>query len=326
MPLLSRIVGQEQALALLRRALEARRLPHALLFAGPEGIGKATCAIALAAALNCESQPGEGCEACVSCQKIGAGLHPDLIHLAPEGASIKIERVRALEERLSFAPNEASTRVVLIDGAERLTDGAANALLKSVEEPRPGTVFVLTSSAPHRVAPTLVSRCQRIRFVPLSTRDVEGILDRRGVPGDERRSRAAALSEGSVARALVWLEGDEGGAGLAARADALLLASRGEGVVELFEAAGEPRERADLLLSLEILRVRLRDLLLSSLGLEGHAIDLEGLGPLRDAALSKGVPRLLGELRAVEEARRSVERNVQPQLALENMILRMREA
>ena len=312
MPTFTDILGQPQAVDVLQRAATGDRVAGAYLFSGPEGVGKATCARVLAAALNCETVPGLGChdtERCSSCHKFLQGTHPDLIQLSPDGQFIKIDQVRALEELLSFAPHEGRHRLVLIDGADRLNTNAANALLKSVEEPRPRTLFVLVSSAAHRVTATLVSRCQRVRFVPLEQEVVLSILAGKELEADEAQLQAAAsYCEGSAGRALRLLEGDQF-ATLERLVDGLVEASRGDRTTQIFDVALEAgRERQVINDALDLLRIRLRDALLG-----------RGDGP----ALSTDAA--LGQLHAVDEAQAAVRGNVHATLALENLMLKMRE-
>jgi len=359
MPCLSEILGQPQAIDTLRRAMTAGKLAHAYLFTGPSGVGKATCARHLAAALDCEQTPGEGCQAhgvglspgglspgpsggepprsaersahheaeCISCHKIDRGIHPDLLHIEPDGAMIKIGQVRTLEQTLSFAPHEGRYRVVLIDGADLLNLNAANALLKSVEEPRPRTLFVLVASAGHRVPPTLVSRCQRLRFVPLSTELVYEVVSQAVGDGNATarhdRQVAAELAEGSAGRALRLLAGEQMSL-IESSVERLLRAASVSDPLSLFEAATEAgRDRQLLQEVLDVIRLRLRDRLLCG----------EGLAPgrVRDPDGAQEVSRLprkavLRQLRAVNEAHAALRGNVNPALTLENLVLNMRQA
>ncbi len=165
--MLSSVQGQDRVIALLRRAHERGRMPHAYLFSGPLGAPLVDTALALAGALNCQVAPGEGCGACVSCEKIVGGIHPDVVTLVREGAGqiVPIENVRnQVIARLGLPPHEADVRVFVIEEATALAPPAANALLKTLEEPPARTLFVLCTSAPEQLLPTIRSRCQRVRF------------------------------------------------------------------------------------------------------------------------------------------------------------------
>lgn len=207
----SKIIGQGHAVAALQSALSHRRLSGAYLFAGPAGVGKRATAAALFCAVNCESG---GCDHCEICTRVSSGQHPDLIVIEPDGRFIKIDQVRALAENAAFPPHEARARIIVIDGAETLNLSAANALLKSVEEPRADTHFVLCTSAMHRVILTLRSRCQLLRFRPLSDQETATVVSAQlaaaGRPELTQQTKANALrlAEGSPGRALELLNGD----------------------------------------------------------------------------------------------------------------------
>ena len=161
------ISGQDRVVSLLRRAIERSRVPHAYLFSGPVGAPLTDTALALAAALNCQTARGEGCGQCESCSKIIGGIHPDVVTLIREGAAniVPIESVRnQVIARIGLPPHEADTRVFIIEEATALAPPAANALLKTLEEPPGRTSFVLCTTAPEQLLPTIRSRCQRVRF------------------------------------------------------------------------------------------------------------------------------------------------------------------
>jgi len=159
--------GQERVVAVLQRAIARDRVPHAYLFSGPAGAPLMDTAIALACALNCEVARGEGCGECEACSKILAGIHPDVVTLVREGAAqiVPIENVRnQVIARIGLPPHEARVRVFVIEEATALAPPAANALLKTLEEPPARTLFVLNTTAPEQLLPTIRSRCQRVRF------------------------------------------------------------------------------------------------------------------------------------------------------------------
>lgn len=144
--MLSEIVGQEKAVRMLGRALQNNRLSHAYLLRGPEGVGKRRTARALARALLCrDPRPGEGCGRCSGCRKLASSNHPDFLVIAPEGVSIRIDRIRSLKKTLSFPPLESDIRVVLIEDAHAMRREAANSLLKILEEPPAGNILLLSA-------------------------------------------------------------------------------------------------------------------------------------------------------------------------------------
>ena len=203
---LSGVIGQSRALAQLEDELAARRLAHAYLFAGPQGVGRATTAVALFAAANCEQpQGGQACGGCGSCRRIAAGTHEDLLILEPPSAArssqIKVEAVREAIRATGFAPFAGGVRLILIKQAGHLNPASANALLKTLEEPPPNNILVLTVSDPKELLPTLVSRCRKVNFLPLTPEQISAELERRGEEPEQARLKAG-LAGGSLGRAL----------------------------------------------------------------------------------------------------------------------------
>lgn len=142
-------------------------MPHAYLFSGPDGAPLYDTSIALAMALSCQAEPGVGCGTCTACEKIAAGIHPDVVTLVREGAAqiVPIESVRSqVIGRIGLPPHEGPVRVFIVEEATALAPPAANALLKTLEEPPGQTLFVLCTTSAEQLLPTIRSRCQRVRF------------------------------------------------------------------------------------------------------------------------------------------------------------------
>jgi DNA polymerase-3 subunit delta' len=202
------ILGQEQVVGFLKRALQKDRMPHALLFIGNEGVGKGSTALALAQALNCENrQPDQdACGQCSSCRLFETGNHPDFWQISPEGESvqpqIKIDQIRELRRQVGFHPLAGNWRVVLLKPAETLNEAAANAFLKTLEEPPAGNLFILTAIGDRDLLPTIVSRCRRLTFgaIPQSIL-IQELQHRKGL-SPEQASLVAAIHYGSLGRAL----------------------------------------------------------------------------------------------------------------------------
>ncbi|MDM8538448.1 DNA polymerase III subunit delta' [Desulfobacterales bacterium HSG17] len=181
-------------------------VPHALLFCGPEGLGKRDTALLFAMACNCNKSEGNGnitdiadCT-CRSCNKIRSGNHPDIHWVEPSGVFIKIDRIRELCQSVSLKPYEAKIRVVIISGAQNMNAEASNSLLKLLEEPPHKTIIILTAIQTSDLLPTIFSRCQTVRFTPISQDIIKSIaIEKFNISPDEAEI-IAILSEGSLAK------------------------------------------------------------------------------------------------------------------------------
>ena len=183
------IMGQNKAISILLRTIQRGRVPSSYLFAGESGIGKKLTAINLAKALNCisEAQSAEreeidACDECSSCKKIAAGTHPDFLLISPESDQIRIEEIRSIDDVLSLKAFEGKCKTVIVDNADTLNQYAANAFLKTLEEPPGNSLIILISSNPDRLPDTIRSRCSRINFAPLSLEACEEVIKK--VTGD----------------------------------------------------------------------------------------------------------------------------------------------
>lgn len=199
---------QEETWRHLLDRLSSGRFPHALLLSGPRGVGKEQLARRLAAALVCESQEvmDRPCEACPSCRLSRAGTHPDVHWLAPEeeGKAIRIDAVRDLIGRSALTTQARGMRVFVISPAEAMNRAAANALLKTLEEPVPSSTLVLVSSAPHRLPATILSRCQQVTLNSAQIAVAAAWLKKRGASDDAES--ALSLAGGAPLLALRFLE------------------------------------------------------------------------------------------------------------------------
>jgi DNA polymerase-3 subunit delta' len=310
-PRLADVVGQATAVASLRATLRAGRTAHAWCFVGPAGSGKGTTARGFAAALLCArpAPDGDACGACGECVAMGRADHPDCAWVAPpEGKRLlPLAAIQELAAGLALRPARARRRVAVVDGADRCTEEAANALLKTLEEPPGDAVLVLLAEDLLPLPATVRSRCQRLRFGPLPERVIVERLLAAGVAPAEAASRAAA-AEGSLGAALhagtradaappVLEAATLDGAECAARA-AALVASAAEGT-EGGEAA-----RAGLL---------------DRLAAAGRTCRMD----LRAAAAGGGLGPAMARLRALADTREALRRNAAPELAIETLLVRL---
>jgi DNA polymerase-3 subunit delta' len=330
-------VGHGAALAALDRAVQDGSPAHAYVFSGPEGVGKRTVALEFAAALNCTAPSDKPCGACRPCLDTLAGRHPDVELVEPGGLcdepehrdhadsrDLRICQVRRLERVLSLSPYGGGRRVAIIDAADTLRTEAANAFLKTLEEPPANTVIILLVERDERLPETVLSRCQKLAFHRLERSAIEGALLARDVDAvtAERIASAAAGRLGWALRAVD---------------DASLLEERGRvletvrrvahaGRFERFAWARDAEGRGSdarerYLRELDLWEGWWRDVLTTaSGGSEGlinrdYASDLVAEGTLYSAA------EIVSFLKALLRTREYLQQNVDAQLALENLML-----
>ena len=324
------ILGQAEPKRRLLRLLTADRLPHALLFSGPEGVGKRRTAEALSAAILCASpRAGHPCGACESCRALTQGRHPDFFFMAPESVgkgarSIRIEAVRSLSSALARPPALAARQVALIDDVQGMNEAAANSFLKTLEEPTGEVVFLLVTGVRSALLDTIVSRCLEIPFGPLSLSELSTVLQRHGV-GEEEAAALAVLAEGSAGRALaLYAEG-----ALKQRDEAVSLLARLPALSPLAVwAEGKKwgaRSREEVGAWLRCLRLTLRD----ALALFGGAAPLYSAGleaQTAEIAARFSEAQVFSMLAAAKEAeRRLFGSNVNVRLLVEALLFSLQK-
>ncbi len=202
------IRGHDRVVDELRTAARSGRLPHALLFVGPEGVGKRTFARKLAQALLCEARPEadlDPCGACAGCVQVEGDTHPDLLTAGrPEDKQeLPIKVIRDLCDEFGLKPARGGRKVAIVDDVDSMNEEAANAFLKTLEEPPPGAVLILLGTSAERQLETVVSRCQVVRFEPLPADELAATLLERGVATEPAEAlKLATLADGSVGRAV----------------------------------------------------------------------------------------------------------------------------
>jgi len=198
------VMGHERPINLLQRAIAQDKVVHSYLFLGNEGIGKSLVALQFAKALNClegENKP-DACDRCLACKKIDHHLHPDVSLIEPEGQTLKVDQVREMQRALAYRPYEGRRRVFILTAADRMAPNMSNTLLKTLEEPPLHTMIILLANSPKWVLPTILSRCQSIRFNPLPSHLVSDWLAKEKGLEEKEAHLLASLSEGSPGKAL----------------------------------------------------------------------------------------------------------------------------
>lgn len=339
------IVDQHHAIQLLRAAVRQFRPAHAYLFVGAPGTGRRSLALAFAQLLNCErAADGDACGVCRHCRRGAEGIHPDIrvIDIAADrflvpppkeyrGKEIPIDQIRALRQDAYFAPYEGRTKVYIIADAELLSPGAANSLLRVLEEPPPNVIIVLIAESTVPLPATLTSRCQFVRCSLIPTSEIErALVEREGV-APERARFLAALAAGRIGQAFAWARSDEL---LEARDQFLTLLARLE--------TADPLVRLDAAEELTKKKERLQERLVALLEMAAFWYrDLAVWKETQDPALvinldrREEIARWAGELswealrrriEAVDAARDSLDRNVQPRLLLESLFFKIASA
>lgn len=323
------LVGNKKSVELLKQGLNTGRVAHAYLFSGPTGVGKKTAASALCQAFNCKEMELVGCGVCSSCSRIQRGLHPDFVVIEPEKNKIVVKQIRELTKRAELGPFEGSALVIVLAPADAMNISAANALLKTLEEPRPNVYFVLTTAAAHALPATIRSRCQMLRFGPVEDSLVKKVVVERTALEKERAGLVARMAEGSLSRALFlgeekgWREERDKIVELinhvGVRPSAKSLFETGE---DLVKNVGEMEP------FLEGVRRALRDLVWW--GLEGgryrdRILDPELIGMLPEDVLKRSPLCFLTWLRVVDRALGSLRAFANKRLTIEQMIIELAE-
>jgi DNA polymerase-3 subunit delta' len=362
------LVGHRRLLGLLSRTIAQSSLPPSLIFSGPDGVGKFRAAVATAQALNClgpltvdvgAREPGaesrglewDGCGTCSACTRIVRGTYPDVQILAPgESGSIKIEQVREAVESAAYRPFEGRRRVVLIEDAESLGAPAQNALLKTLEEPRPGSVFILISSMADSLLPTVRSRCSTLRFGRLTPDELVSVLVRdHGYPEGEARA-VGALADGSVGRALTLRAAEyvaarstavdllksaagstdvrarlENAKSLTAKPPSTRSAGSGsEGRTGAGAGAGPRTDREQVAIHLQVLSSMLRDVSILATGADTQLLaNLDLKSGLTALAKRFDGARAVRAFTAVDRAQDALDRNVSPKVIADWLALQL---
>ena len=344
MPGFESIIDQDRPIRILTAFLQKGTIPHALLFTGIEGVGKERAAVAMAMACNCAKNDAaagsdrhdssdsvysntsrpitiDPCGSCNSCRKIASDNHPDIIRLKPSGPTIKIDQIRSTRQTLAMKPYEARWRLVIMTDAQTMNPAAGNALLKILEEPPDRTILILVATRKADLLPTIVSRCQHIRFNPISKINLETVLvDKHGIePGDA--AIIATMAGGSLSKALRlyqanWIERRNG---LIKELNSLSTDS----VNRLLAFGGQLAENKDDLPEvLEVLKSWLRDLIVAKI-YPDHTISRERGSHLQHNSQDMSLTSLLSKFETIQSSQNAIRNGTNLRLAMEAMVLKL---
>jgi DNA polymerase III subunit delta' len=316
------IIGQDRARLLLQRALAESRLPHAYLFHGPAGVGKKFTAVQFVKALYCStSSAHEACDVCIICRKIATDNHADVMRVGPDGNSIKIEQIRAIQHRLSYKPYEDQRTTILLEDCELLSPPAANALLKTLEEPRPNVLLLLLTGKKDALPLTIVSRCQLVPFRPLPSAHIRTILERQGID-PATAALAASLSEGQLDR----LHRIELSQLLAMRQSAYSLLQdvfRAQGVSSFLQARKLASKREQCEELFRWLALLCRDLTMLTVAPNTPLYNQDLSADLATYARHLQLDHVLQMFEIIQQLRTYLTMNINPQLLFEQLVVQL---
>ena len=327
--------GHDKAVAILDRSLAAGRLSHAYLLAGPRHVGKMTLALDLARMVNCSSEE-RPCSRCDQCSRIARGVQVDIktIGVEPERdgdgrgrVAISIEQVRELQREANLKPYEGKYRVFIFENAERLSEAAANSLLKTLEEPPEQVILALLATDASDLLPTIVSRCQVLELRPVGLSLLAGELEGRFELESDRARELGRLSGGRPGWAIRAVTEPEFLERREARLEAIEAAIHGT-LAERFDyamalAASSTRDRDAGREELALWLEWWRDVLVTSEGGGDFVTNLSRSATVKQASVSLSSAQIAGALGALLDTREHLERNVNPRLALEDLMLRL---
>ncbi|HEX6948910.1 MAG TPA: DNA polymerase III subunit delta' [Nitrospira sp.] len=328
----STIIGHRSTIGSLQTAAARQRLAHAYLFHGEEAIGKRTTALCFTQALLCEQHSSESldaCGGCRSCQQIDVRTHPDYFLIEPDRElatpQIKIEQIREIELHIIYRPLIGERKICMIDDADRLTIGAANALLKTLEEPPDHSLFLLITSRPAALPATIRSRCQALRFATPARTDVEAavILKREMHPTDARF--LAMISEGRLGEAL----STDLKAARTQQQEMIKLVSPSflRSVTNVLTAAESLAKGDRASETLSWIARWIRDLIIVQIGGDREQLlYVDEIPALERDARHAPTDALLNLLREIEDTQQQATRHLNLHMALENILLKFRDA
>jgi DNA polymerase III subunit delta' len=338
-----KIIGNERIKKTLRHLIKERRVPNAVLFAGEEGIGKKHFALELAKSFVClNPKNGEACDNCRNChrtdkieipkpdkkeeyERVFFTEHPDIGFVVPFKTRILVDSIRAIEKEANFRPFEATARFFIIDDADKMNDAAANALLKTLEEPPNSSYIFLITSRPAVLLPTILSRCQIVRFAPVAEKEIEKYLLETKQFSPDDAEIAAKLANGSLGRALeidsekfrVWRE---------TMLDVLksLTGRRNYSVLlQTAEKMNDAKNKDDYENYLDVLQTLIRDILIISIDENAAVVNSDIKAILQRIAENAERRKLAKWLEEIETLRENFNINLNRKIAADALFMEM---
>jgi DNA polymerase-3 subunit delta' len=320
----SNIYGHSRQIGMLQKAMSQGRLGQSYIFSGLAAIGKKTLALEFARAMNCEklSTLHDSCGLCPSCRKMISGNHPDMHIIETQSQFIRIDAIRAIQEQMTFKPLEGGKRIFIINDADKMNEQAANALLKTLEEPSIDNFLILITARPYWLPQTILSRCRQLRFTPLSAETVARFLVEKMEIDKTQASLLANLSGGSIGEALD-LKTEE------------MIVFRSELGRQLEDGASDPmnrlmlasflgQDKEEIRQGLHILKTFFRDAIAyKETASDAMVINADQLPLVAALAARLSGQQLLSNIALAEKSSETIEMNVNKSLTLEAMAFKL---
>lgn len=320
------ILGHEKLIDYLKRSIEMNKIGHAYIFDGPMGSGKKTTATVFSKGVLCKQFRADVCGICSSCLKIENGNHPDLVWIEPDGKSIKNHQIEKLQQDIVRKPYESEKKVYIIKDADLMTESAQNRLLKTLEEPPKYVVMILISTNFNRFLPTIKSRSQIIKFNRLQEKIVQDFMHKKYGMGDDETKVFATFSNGIIGKAIEFKESEDF---QVKRKETIHLI---EGLLskdplKLFDGmVFFENHKEDVYEILDLMIFWFRDiLLLGETNSEQFLINIDQKDILRKQLYHVGHEKMVHMIETIEKTKKDIKANVNFQLAIEMMILRIQE-
>jgi DNA polymerase III subunit delta' len=318
---------QERVVKILTNSINKNRFAHAYLFKGDKGTGKKAIAIHFTKVFFCHEKDGvEPCGTCKDCRRIDSGNHPDVHVISPDGQSIKIDQIRQLQKEFAYLGVESKRKVYLLEHAERMTNQAANSLLKFLEEPSESTLAILLTEKPHNLLDTIISRCQVISFQPVSSQILTKHLLKLGVLESTARTISVLtndLAEGERLANDDWFAQARNNViklveELKDRPHNILLVIQNEWLSHF-------KDREQIEIGLDLLLLWYKDIFLFQLDEKSLMVNIDQIEKISIQALQMSRNKVRDKLLAILEAKRRLYTNMNQQLLLENLVLQLQE-
>jgi DNA polymerase III subunit delta' len=317
--------SQPVVLQMIQNSMKKKRVAHAYLFEGEKGTRKRDVSLLFAKSILCERpENGVACEGCSNCKRINNGNHPDLHLIEPDGLSIKKEQIKNLQAEFTKTGVESNKKIYIVVHADKMTSNAANSLLKFLEEPSSETMAILITEQVHRILPTIISRCQMISFKPLPKEQLEKQLLNEGIHPNLAVLASNLTNNYEEAVEICRNEWFAQARLIVLKLYEVLQKSPFQAMVKIQEDFMQHfKEKDQIERALDLLLLIYKDLLQIQLGKEEHLIFPDQQGLWKSNALQVSTSRLSNNMTSILEAKRKLNANMNSQLLLEQLVLRL---